>query len=672
MNEPENPPKYSMTVSLSVYEHLGKGLYSNIPAVLSEVVANAWDADAENIWINIDPKRGRIEITDDGHGMTDQDINEKYLKIGYKKREQPDFSMTQRFRRQPMGRKGIGKLSVFAIADRIEVHTVRCGQRNALRLDNDKIIEAIRGEKTDTYIPDEIPPAEVEITKGTKLILTEVRARTYTTGENLRRRLARRFSIIGTDHFNVYINDKPISARDRDYHKFVEYLWYFNRDISVISAMFTAAKCKTKESGHFGEDDMRTISGWIGTVHNQQQISEETNGIVLFANGKLVHEDVLADMKEGGVWTKYVIGEIDADYLDDNESEDIITSARQSLKEDDERYTDLRDFLKNGVVRNIATNWQRLRITHSTKKVLSDYPNIRHWLSRFEGDQQTSAEMLLGKIESLDDLNESEKVDLFRGTMYLFERLRATSQLELLKTLKTKEDFERFVSVFADLTELERVPYYRITKGRVVIVKKFKEIMESNQVERTIQELIFNSLWLLNPSWERATTNKHMEKRITTQFKKAEPKLSKAQKLARVDIRYQTVAGKHVLIELKKFDARIQPFVLLKQVSKYRTTLRKCLEIYHGEAHRNMVIEVVCIIGSRPTSWDAEEMENHFRLESSRVMTYDELLADTLNTYQEYLDVEEETSELIGIINKAEHDVLIKWKEERRKAQTSK
>jgi len=33
-----------MTIDLNVLNHLGIKLYSSIPAVLSEAVANAWDA----------------------------------------------------------------------------------------------------------------------------------------------------------------------------------------------------------------------------------------------------------------------------------------------------------------------------------------------------------------------------------------------------------------------------------------------------------------------------------------------------------------------------------------------------------------------------------------------------------------------------------------------------
>ena len=37
--------KYRMTISLNVLNHLGLYLYSNTPAVLAEVIANAWDAN---------------------------------------------------------------------------------------------------------------------------------------------------------------------------------------------------------------------------------------------------------------------------------------------------------------------------------------------------------------------------------------------------------------------------------------------------------------------------------------------------------------------------------------------------------------------------------------------------------------------------------------------------
>src|SRR5688572_25904292 len=69
---------YNMTVSLNVINHLGLNLYSNIPAVMSEAVANAWDADASEVRISLDDSSRRIVIADDGHGMTLDTINDRF------------------------------------------------------------------------------------------------------------------------------------------------------------------------------------------------------------------------------------------------------------------------------------------------------------------------------------------------------------------------------------------------------------------------------------------------------------------------------------------------------------------------------------------------------------------------------------------------------------------
>ena len=103
-------PPYRMSISLNVLNHLGLNLYSNIPAVLSEVVANSYDADSEEVRITIDQDNQRVIIKDDGEGMTLADINERYLNVGYRRREDAR-QITPRFNRAVMGRKGIGKLS---------------------------------------------------------------------------------------------------------------------------------------------------------------------------------------------------------------------------------------------------------------------------------------------------------------------------------------------------------------------------------------------------------------------------------------------------------------------------------------------------------------------------------------------------------------------------------
>jgi transposase-like protein len=87
--------------------------------VLSEAVANAWDADADEVRITL---RDEIEIVDNGTGMgTVDEINRRFLTVGYKRRLEGRVVTVRG--RHVMGRKGIGKLSLFAIADEIIVDT---------------------------------------------------------------------------------------------------------------------------------------------------------------------------------------------------------------------------------------------------------------------------------------------------------------------------------------------------------------------------------------------------------------------------------------------------------------------------------------------------------------------------------------------------------------------
>ena len=118
--------KYTMSISLNVLNHLGLNLYSNTPAVIAEVIANAWDADATRVDIRYDTKNKVVTVSDDGCGMNLEDINNKYLFIGYQRREEEKETPKGR---KPMGRKGIGKLSLFSIANRILVQSKKMGKR---------------------------------------------------------------------------------------------------------------------------------------------------------------------------------------------------------------------------------------------------------------------------------------------------------------------------------------------------------------------------------------------------------------------------------------------------------------------------------------------------------------------------------------------------------------
>ena len=89
------------------------------------------------------------------------------------------------------------------------------------------------------------------------------------------------------------------------------------------------------------------IDGWIGTASNAGQLrdsdtNESINKIVVMVRGKLAQEDILEEFGEGGLYTKYIFGEIHANFLDLDDQEDIATTSRQRLIEEDPRYQALK------------------------------------------------------------------------------------------------------------------------------------------------------------------------------------------------------------------------------------------------------------------------------------------------------------------------------------------
>lgn len=90
---------YEMKFDIGTIKHLGLQMYSTLPPVIGELVANAWDADATRVDITIpdepiDQERSEITITDNGIGMSDTDIRSRYLIVGRDRRGEEKVDRT--------------------------------------------------------------------------------------------------------------------------------------------------------------------------------------------------------------------------------------------------------------------------------------------------------------------------------------------------------------------------------------------------------------------------------------------------------------------------------------------------------------------------------------------------------------------------------------------------
>lgn len=625
--------KYKMTLDLNVLNHLGLNLYSNTPAVLSEVIANAWDADATEVVINCNQEEDVITIIDNGCGMTTEDINNKFLCVGYQKRKNGE-AKTRQLGRAVMGRKGIGKLSLLSIADTIKIYSKKDDEKNAFCMSRDDIEREITSTNR-SYAPREIEFEDFPFETGTKIVIRNFKKNINRTAEFLRKRLARRFSVIGTD-FNIILCGTPITIEDRDFYRKIQFVWPIGEfDVAALRS-YPNISIQPPLDGKISEK--YKISGWIGSAEKPSDL-DGNNKISIITRGKLAQEDLLSTFGEGGVYASYLIGEINADFLDDDNASDISTSNRQQYIEDDDRYQALKSHTYK-LLKSIQSKWTDLRKEKSTDKVISSIPAIKEWYDSLRPSTKKYAQRLFASIESMRfDDDDSKKRELLKYGILAFERLKLTDKLSLLDNDDNMiDDIVKFGDVFADLQDIEATLYWEIANERLKIVKQLSESCDQNAKEIVLQKYIFDNLWLLNPSWERAVAGtERIEQGVGKEFDIINAGLTDEEKKARLDIRYISSTGKHIIVELKRYipTYKVNVFSLHDQIYKYRKALQKCLRAI-GREHEP--IEAICIIGKEilPDEMTLEEA-NQKLAGDARIMTYDQIIFESMQSYSEYL-----------------------------------
>ena len=103
-----------LIIQPKVIDHLGIKMYQKPVDVISEFVANAWDADSEVVEIKIE--NNVIKIIDRGIGMTFKQCQDFFLTVGRDRRKELAKEVSEEKKRPILGRKGIGKFSGFGIA----------------------------------------------------------------------------------------------------------------------------------------------------------------------------------------------------------------------------------------------------------------------------------------------------------------------------------------------------------------------------------------------------------------------------------------------------------------------------------------------------------------------------------------------------------------------------
>ncbi|MEE1172199.1 MAG: ATP-binding protein [Ruminococcus sp.] len=356
---------YNFNISLSVLNHLGRNLYRNIITVIGEAISNAWDADAENVWIRIDRDKNTMCILDDGIGMTSEDFQEKFLKIGYSKRRDGQYKSSKG--RPYIGRKGIGKLALLSCANRIHIATKsEEGEIVGGIIDNSGLDEAIKDDiNSQDYI---LAPLENDFTKefssvkhGTIILFDSVSNGIYNTVDYIKKAVALyfRFALIDPT-FNIFVQDDLINEKQlSDFSENTQFLWTIG-DISD-PYLRTLSNLEKKES----ITPEISVAGYVATVKKPSQLkirgTQEKATIDLFVNGRLREKDILRHIPSSRIVENYVYGQIHFNDLDDGKKKDVFTSSREGVVSNDSTYKELLKEVKRIFNTIIIPQWDVFR-----------------------------------------------------------------------------------------------------------------------------------------------------------------------------------------------------------------------------------------------------------------------------------------------------------------------
>lgn len=392
--------KLKMSFDPHTIEHLGIKMYSVLPNAIAELVANAYDAEAETVHIKLYDMDGnkKIIVEDDGIGMSFDEINDNFLRIGRKRRDN-DKGSSPNGKRKVTGRKGLGKLAFFGIGDTITVTTCQNGKGIKFYL---KWNELINGSSD--YEP-QFEEHECDESSGTRIELSDLKRKSDFDEKGLAISLSKLFNFFDNS-FKVSVScndDEPIVIDNK--------LKYDN-----LSRQISWSIPDDKVSDESNNEYLTThkIEGEI--IATEKPLKPGLRGITLFAHGRLVNASEFFGVGESSHAYSYLTGWLNVDFIDETE-EDYISTDRQSLSWDLPLMYELRENLKR-LLMTIERDWRDKRKFERKKRIAAKSNlDIEKWYDKLPRDIKPNIEHIVNTVIEDSELS-AEKQNKIVDTLH--------------------------------------------------------------------------------------------------------------------------------------------------------------------------------------------------------------------------------------------------------------
>ena len=514
--------KYTLKISRLTIDKLGIQMYDRVSAVLAELIANAYDADAENVTVTLplsttlgsnqaDSEAEEIRIVDDGIGMTEQEVNDYYLNVGYDRRAKRG-DKTKRLGRRVMGRKGIGKLAPFGICREVEIKTAGGPKTSEghqiahLTLDFDEM------RQTETDLEGNERPYFPKVgdcdglytaSPGTTIALRLFNRKQIRSGETLHRQLEARFGITRDDWRVVLINSKD---SDESFEL---------GDLEVETMPNTKIQVDDRPLEVNGET--LPVTGWM--AYSKKPYKDEVMaGVRIYTRGKIVAQTRDFDISTGFTGEfklrSYLTGEIQAEWLDDGQT-DLVRTDRQDIIWSSEEGGALQEW-GQALLKELASKAEK-----STKReTWSEFLRISQMENRLAETLPKHADLQKAILDAANVIVRNLSGDALTDTRYIEDIVQLAyaigphrNLLESLRKVNQQDgiDINALLKLFETAKIAETYSLGQIAAERVRSIERLEDLISDRDTEeRDLQRLIEGATWLIYPEWTPIAQNESL------------------------------------------------------------------------------------------------------------------------------------------------------------------
>lgn len=530
------PQAIKMTIHTGMLESLGINMYTSLAKSLVEFIANGFDAEATEVKVTLpsadiqaarkaikdaakndaaqdkrddfnrsyEPLPDAIEIVveDNGHGMTVEEVESKFLLVNRNRRKATNSNKSENGLRTVMGRKGLGKLAGFGVAEQVIVTTKRKNETysTTIEMDFNKIKEC------ESIGDVEFTPRYEEGlgtgTSGTKIVLRRLRCDSLKNKEDsIEQTLARNFYGTGDD-FKIFLNSTQVKEPDVDYE-------------------FTYPKVEELNTDGFKEFDVKVDDNFsypvLGVVKFRARKTAPTGGKIrgslpaylrgarIYCNKRLAAGPTLFNLETGMHnfhAQSYMECIVHADVLDQQEA-DLIGTNRSGLKTDNEVVDAFVDSV-TAMMRTAIAEHAKFREAEVKKEIEED-PTSKKILDTVSQVSRKNREPAKKILTTIAETHGIDSVAYKEVAPHLVKAINSSEVLvELIKTGVNPESLGTIIEQLHELSSVEKSDVLKLYRGRRHAIEGLQKLEERShsdsrgpRYENELHDLLKKNPWLI-------------------------------------------------------------------------------------------------------------------------------------------------------------------------------